>query len=193
MHSLSKSRSLRVAPHFGLWLGLLALGCSNSSLDSGVDKNKEVSSITTSEAEQLCQAQNDFLDGIRSEALFCKSYGFNAALAASIADGASDASIQAACTASQSTCKQAYQESLDHDPGASCSGSAAPSGCSATIGVYESCYSDTLNSQVDTIDSYPACSGYTLAFVKDQGPLSGYADTPACDEFQAKCVGGGTN
>ena len=169
--------------------GALALGgCDDGGggIDSGVAGNKPLSDLTNGDADKICDAAEEYTDGVLSERAYRRS--LCAMLGLAEEDIASCRETQAACESDR----------LDGGPDldslpfaglqretATCFEASQLEGCDATVAELESCYEALVGQRQRELYA-PRCESLEA----NRGPVIGDSSRlPVCETFQEKCPG----
>jgi hypothetical protein len=187
------------AAHFAIALFAAVLaGCedekSSGGLQTGVDGNKPLGTVTPGEAQSICNATQSFTQQAiaqeKQRLLTCRLSSTVIASLSARAGGmggaaVTDAQLQMTCQMAYDTCTMMPAPA----PGtATNTCQAFPPSCTATVAEYEACLKDVPPFVDQTLAMLPTCETFTrlsiLAVVNLPNTLP-----PSCKTFQSKCAG----
>jgi hypothetical protein len=165
-------------------------GSSGGSFHTSIPSGTSVGSLTPAQQTQLCNDLGNYAQSLASAE--CQILAvFEAGLQASIDTTATDATLQAACSAAQSQCVASGTSSPD---GGTCDFSNVNStNCTATIGELTACANDQGTVLQQGLGSFPTCSNLTrataVAALASDGGTSSAPPPASCNTFDTKCPG----
>lgn len=137
----------------------------NAPFSTGLPPSTVLSALRDADARALCLAYQRVLPRLANCASFGMLASFNLAFDPNYAGGGgptSDARLQRACSETRSQC----EESLHGATPKECDSSRPPD-CSATVGQYEACINDQLQSVSTSIAATPSCEDLRCASFAD--------------------------
>lgn len=178
-----RRRGLVHAAAFALALGTFHVACGGSS-GSGVDPNKDLTDLTSSEKKKLCESFSRLLEERLPLELRCRPDGLTAAVSAALMF--EDA--EAACSEAAGKCQEEVSEPFPCDDEAL---ENFPS-CDAKVGDLEGCGSDYVGVLVDRVNQFPTCAGFEefakSASGEETEELSAPIELPSrCESLPSDC------
>jgi hypothetical protein len=175
-------------------LALALVGCGGNSGGGGgshfstsVSGSTPVASLTPAQQAQICSDAQGFAKSISADV--CKAEGILAAAELSLTNSsASNADLQAACTAASADCTNGV---ADAGTGQCDFSSFQSASCTATVAQLSACLNDTGAAEDQAVAKLPSCSSLTtqnLNATLDQD--AGASSSPAsCVAFDNACPG----
>jgi hypothetical protein len=154
-------------------------GGDGSTFSSGVSKDAELGSLSSGDAEKLCQSlqtwmKDNFTAQIKE--VSCRTAGF---LAAGLGSGS--------MAQKETTCKTAYDQCMkspaQESPTTSCEKPSAT--CKATVGEMETCINEIAPMMNMVLAAFPTCQ--QVAAGATPTPPSNLMPPASCTAFQTKC------
>jgi hypothetical protein len=174
-------------------LGLLA-GCggdddggSSTQVDTGIAKDKALSSVTSEEAQNACEsmrdAMQDVIDPDSIINMFCTVLS------------AANTSDEASCNQQKAECIEQAREQADEveEVDFDCDGDTTEfEGCDVTVGVLESCLNDTLQVFRSVLTQYSCKDAGTISDAEFEEIGNFDIEPPAsCEPLIDQCDGAG--
>jgi hypothetical protein len=188
-------RRFQIACLLGLTTGMVLAACggatkNDTQFSSGLPPGKGLAGLSPSDENQLCNSVTGF---VRDHgAAFCKFSGLlSASVDVSFDPSVTDESIQRACTDTVTGCERTLTNGLS-SASAMCRQNAFAS-CNATVGEYEACLSEEIDTLNETVAAGPDCSSLTVSYLRPRSSDMVTTDKvvltngPACKKFKAHC------
>jgi hypothetical protein len=162
---------------------------TSTPFSSGIPADKTVDTLTDAEVTNLCSSLGQYIStdpGLQEST--CHFAGFGVALSASLFGAASDADLQKMCADTEAKCHEAPLMG----EGSTCT--KPTSSCSATVGEFEACVTDSLAEATKAFAALPACSSITNASLQmlissgSSGMTTAVAPA-SCQTLEQKCPG----
>jgi len=156
--------------------GVGAGGTSGNGTVTAVNGGKTLSSLTPSEAAQLCTDTSAYFGKNISQATLCKEVGLTYSVSTS---AASDAQLQKNCASQETGCLQAGSAVAD------CTSISAS--CTATVAQYSTCIVDKVAAFNQTVNALASCATATLVGLTAVWDFIASDPPASCGVVTGKC------
>jgi len=167
-----------------IWMAAILSACgsdSSKSFSSGIDPAKTISTLSSDQQHQLCQAKWAYSQEVPSRAQQCKLIALSSSSPSSLTT--LDSEVQTACKTHYDDCMAAtIPTSFENSDIAACLSSIST--CDATVGQFSACTNDGADSRSRWIDTLPSCASDT---VEDVDSITFPPQPASCKTFGSLC------